>query len=240
MDERLKNIVDNFDKMKIGADETFRFHCTMCGKCCIEREDILLNPKDVYRMSKALGITPRQLAEQYGDVYIGHDSRIPIIRLKPRGSIRRCPLLKDHKCMVHNAKPTVCAMYPIGRAVMKKSEDNHITADDVQFIFTNPDCGDRSETHTVREWLEGFGIPVADEYFAKWQQIILDVGLLLRKAEKVVEESAMPLLWGATFDRLYMHYDTEKEFLPQMEENAERILAALRNILDKKGGDPHE
>lgn len=35
MDKRLKEIVDNFDSMKIGVDEPFRFHCTMCGKCCI-------------------------------------------------------------------------------------------------------------------------------------------------------------------------------------------------------------
>lgn len=48
MDKRLKEIVDNFDSMKIGVDEPFRFHCTMCGKCCINREDILLTPRDIY------------------------------------------------------------------------------------------------------------------------------------------------------------------------------------------------
>lgn len=47
MDNRLKEIVDNFDSLKIGADEPFRFHCTMCGKCCINREDILLTPRDI-------------------------------------------------------------------------------------------------------------------------------------------------------------------------------------------------
>lgn len=52
MDERLKNIVDNFEAMKIGVDEPFPFHCTMCGKCCINREDILLTPKDIYNMAK--------------------------------------------------------------------------------------------------------------------------------------------------------------------------------------------
>lgn len=36
MDNRLKEIVDNFDQMKIGLDEPFKFHCTMCGKCCID------------------------------------------------------------------------------------------------------------------------------------------------------------------------------------------------------------
>ena len=54
MDTRLKEIVDNFEKMKIGVDEPFKFHCTMCGKCCINREDILLTPKDLYNMSKEL------------------------------------------------------------------------------------------------------------------------------------------------------------------------------------------
>lgn len=48
MDKRLKEIVDNFDSMKIGVDEPFRFHCTMCGKCCINREDILLTPRDIW------------------------------------------------------------------------------------------------------------------------------------------------------------------------------------------------
>ena len=48
MDNRLKEIVDNFDSLKIGVDEPFRFHCTMCGKCCINREDILLTPRDMH------------------------------------------------------------------------------------------------------------------------------------------------------------------------------------------------
>ena len=31
MDTRLKEIVDNFEKMEIGVDEPFKFHCTVCG-----------------------------------------------------------------------------------------------------------------------------------------------------------------------------------------------------------------
>lgn len=117
MDNRLKEIVDNFDQMKIGLDEPFKFHCTMCGKCCIDREDILLTPRDIYNMSKELGLNPRDFFIAYCENYIGSDSRMPIVRLKPRGSIKRCPLLKDRKCSVHKAKPAVCAMFPIGRCI---------------------------------------------------------------------------------------------------------------------------
>ena len=64
MDERLKGIVEKLDSMKIGLDEPFKFHCNMCGKCCIHREDILLSPKDIYNMSKELGIKPEGLFER--------------------------------------------------------------------------------------------------------------------------------------------------------------------------------
>ena len=81
MDKRLKEIVDNFDSMKIGADEPFWFHCTMCGRCCINREDILLTPRDIYRMAKELQISPEELFKRYCETYIGHDSCIPSVRL---------------------------------------------------------------------------------------------------------------------------------------------------------------
>lgn len=93
MDERLKDIVENLESMKIGLDEPFKFHCTMCGKCCIHREDILLSPKDIYNISKELDIKPEEMFGLYCEVYVGSDSRVPIVRLKPRGSVKRCPLL---------------------------------------------------------------------------------------------------------------------------------------------------
>lgn len=156
MDNRLKEIVDNFDSLKIGVDEPFRFHCTMCGKCCINREDILLTPRDIYCMAKELQISPEELFKRYCETYIGHDSCMPIVRLKPRGSIKRCPLLKDRKCSVHKAKPGVCAMFPIGRCVTvdpKSAKSANFKIGEIQYIFTNPGCGDNAETHTVREWL---------------------------------------------------------------------------------------
>ena len=93
MDNRLKQIYDNFDRLKIGLDEEFKFNCTMCGKCCINREDILLNPKDMFNLAKELNMEAKQVLEAYCETYIGSDSRFPIVRLKPKGSIKRCPLL---------------------------------------------------------------------------------------------------------------------------------------------------
>lgn len=233
MDERLKDIVDNFDKLQIGVDDPFKFHCTMCGKCCYHREDILINPKDVYNISKELGMTPQEMIEQYCETYIGGDSRMPIVRLKPRGSVQRCPLLKNHKCSVHKAKPAVCAMFPIGRCLkMEETEGKDITVEDIQYIFQNPGCGDEAETHTVREWLESFGMSVADEFFVEWQKVVTELCLIFRKVEKMLSPNTMMMVWQSAYVGLYLHYDMSADFLPQFTENAKKVLDTMHTAFE--------
>lgn len=39
----IKELKEQLGYTEIGLDETFKFHCTQCGKCCIHRDDILLS-----------------------------------------------------------------------------------------------------------------------------------------------------------------------------------------------------
>ena len=196
MDNRLKEIANNLDKLKIWPDETFSFGCTMCGKCCINREDILLNPKDVYNIASKLGITPTEVLKEYCDAYIGEDSRMPIVRLQPRGIVKRCPFLRELKCSIHEAKPTVCATFPIGRCLVNDTDrPDGFKPEDIIYILMEPMCGDNSEKHTVREWLEGFNIPLDDEFFVKWHETVIGTSDLLRKLERRIEPNTMQTIW---------------------------------------------
>lgn len=236
MDNNLKYIAENLDSLIIGADEPFKFHCDMCGKCCINREDILLNAKDVYNMSKELKMEPKDMVEKYCEIYIGESSRFPIVRIKPRGSIKRCPLMENHKCSVHKSKPTVCAMFPIGRCIQMDASKRkaEIGSDDIKYIFTNPGCGDDSETHTVREWLNEFGIPMNDEFFLAWNQMLTELSNIFRKGEKVLSERAMNAVWSLSFVKLYLDYDMTKDFMPQFKENAAELLTVMHLMPTKK------
>lgn len=165
MDE---NLIKHYKEMQIGVDEPFRFHCTLCGECCMHREDIILNAKDLFRIAKKLDLMPNEITKKYCDAYIGHDSRLPIIKLRPQGPEDRCPLLKDCKCTVHDAKPTVCAMFPIGRYMKTESPGDSLKNQETGYLYVNPECGDDTEVHTVREWLSQFGIPLEDPFFLEW------------------------------------------------------------------------
>lgn len=237
MDQRLKAIAENFDKMKIGPDTPFKFHCTQCGKCCINREDIMLNPFDLFRASKELEMTPQDFVKTYCDTYLGETSRIPIVRIQPRGTIKRCPLLKDRKCSIHNAKPTVCALFPIGRAFRieaGKLDEKPIATDQIEYIFNDPHCGDNSETHTVREWLEAFGIPLQDEFFAKWQDVILHLGPSIQKCIDQFNEETVDRVITLCYVKLYLDYDTSKDFWPQFIENAGVIQKLIKLMPDER------
>ena len=211
MDDRLKYIGEHLDEMLIGPDEKFRFHCTQCGKCCINREDILLNPKDLYNIAATLSISQEEAVKQYCETYMGGTSRLPIVRLRPQGSIKRCPLLKDRKCMVHKAKPTVCAMYPLGRC-----------------LAISQDTMSRIETAELK--------PQLDQYYIRWQRIAMLASKVIKGVEGSWTTHGLNMLLTLIYNVLYLGYDMDKEFEPQFEERAEELRTILVKIESGMGG----
>lgn len=192
----------------------FKFHCTMCGRCCIHREDILLNAKDVFNLALILKTSCKRVAQHFGDMYVGTNSRMPIIRLLPTGDDHRCPfLLPDKRCAVHEKKPTVCALYPLGRFIKRDaSKVGEIDYDSVAYLCNKVDCN-KSRIHTVQEWLIRSRIPLADEFFVKWTTVmlkIIDAMKAADMADKCFRDASDRL-----GELLYFDYDTSEEFLPQ-------------------------
>ena len=233
MDKRLQQIAENFDDMKIGVDDKFHFSCKQCGKCCTEREDILLSPHDLFRAAKKLNMTPDEFVKEYCDSYVGDTSKMVLVRLRPRGTIKRCPMLKDRKCSIHDVKPMVCAMFPIGRGFQldpKKPSDEQISVENIQFIFNGATCGNKEE-HTVREWFETFGIPIKDEIFVEWHKAISAIGEVTQYAEKTgTSEKLLNLIYTVIYGMMYIEYDTSQDFLPQFIRNRDKLLNLLHTM----------
>lgn len=143
--------------------------------------------------------------------------------------------------MVHATKSAVCAMFPIGRCVVAENPEEglrDISGVRLQYIFMDPACGDKSETHTVREYFESFGIPVEDEFFMKWQQTVLKLRDVFRRIEKEVRMEVMEQVWTAAFTGLYLHYNTAADFMPQFEANAEKFSELVDLVLREGGFKP--
>ena len=58
-----EEMFQNIESFTVGLDDTFSFHCTQCGKCCIHRTDIILSPRDIFKMAKALKLSNAAVVE---------------------------------------------------------------------------------------------------------------------------------------------------------------------------------
>ena len=227
------NLFRDIESMTVGLDDTFKFHCDQCGKCCTHRNDIILSPMDIFRMAKELKMTPAEFYDQFCVFNIGDNSRLPIVRLASVGNDEHCILLHNRKCSVHKVKPSVCAMYPLGRYMLFDQEqysEESFSAAKVKYLLQPLSCGDESEEHTVREWLSGFDIKLEDEAFVRWQLAISRFMRKLTELEKKHNMLTMMEIWFVVRVVLYLQYDTSMDFLPQFVRNEENLLKLLDDI----------
>ena len=230
MDRRLEKIVKGIEQNTLGLDDEFYFKCKTCGKCCKNRHDILLTTRDLYNIAHALHRTTSYVVERYCDVYIGKDSRIPIVRLKPTGPEESCPLLRNKRCIVHSAKPVVCAIFPLGRAATFEPAEKI----EPKYFFQPDACGSREQAHTVRSWLNQFGIPVEDTFFPLWTEINTLMSTSFRELEaQSTPDEVMERLWDIAFFHMYINYDTGKNLIPQYQKNAKILRVLVAKVVPK-------
>ena len=144
-------------------DDEFITGCARCGQCCRNRSDIILSPYDIYHLAHGLDMHPLEVIRNYGSVYVGQTSHIPLVSLRyvKEGDGTVCPFLKP----VNAFKPAVCRMYPLGRATSKDKKDGKTTvsyfAQAVNPFTPGAECPGIAEAivkrHTARvsDWLGG-------------------------------------------------------------------------------------
>ena len=233
MEELEKNLLD--------LDSEFRFKCRRCGKCCKNQDTILFNTRDIYNIAHKLGKTMLNVVDEVAEVYIGNNSRIPIVHMVPTGPSRSCPLLKDGRCSVHDCKPTGCALFPLGRvAVTVKKADGTVDPHNfkIRYVLNDFNCGSAKRVNTVRSWLEQFGIPEHDEFFILWNEVIMESGELVRFLEKQRAPALLlQLIWNFQINLLYLQYDTSLDFFPQFQENARKLISFSKDTCERLTND---
>lgn len=158
--ESLKKLVGDNNIRPIDENDSFGFKCKQCGQCCMHRNDIILNPFDVYNASKYLNIAPEEFITKYTFPSLGSGSKIPMVLLKSEKN-GFCPFLKldikgggKFKCTIHDAKPGACANHPIGVARGKNKETGE---ESIHYIICQQ-CNNSvsNEMQVVKDWVKKY------------------------------------------------------------------------------------
>jgi len=221
--EQVKELLEQAGYSCLGYDEAFSFGCVGCGKCCTFREDILLSPLDLFKMANYLNVTIDAFLHTYCDCYIGEETRLPLVRIQPQGSFKTCPLNSGGKCLVHAAKPYVCACYPLG----------FFTMDGAAAYFLQPDICNKKpqQAQTVRQWLAAHGILDDEDFVKSWHAYTCKISTMLRKLQGGTRKKLVKIL----HEKLYLAYDLEQDFPLQFSRNCEGVLMLLEQALSISG-----
>ena len=219
--ELVEDAEDNFPV--IADHDTFSFACGGCGDCCRQREDIVLSGYDLFRISRRLGLPPALTANAFCRQYMGSVSLLPVMRLAPRDDrSRSCPFLWNDRCSIHEDKPLVCALYPLGQSIEK---DGH-----VEYFLQPIDCCGRIFEARLSDYLTGVGIRQREALDVEWAFTCMR---LTRKMKALRESGGLPVLKAAQNHArraLYLDYDPAQPFEPQFQKNLEALECRLEKL----------
>ena len=208
-------------------EDSFCFHCTQCGACCYHHYDILLSPYDLMRLVKVLHMSPEEIIHKYCSINIGSTSCLPILHLNPVGKEEACPFIQNNLCIVHDFKPTVCALYPLARIAGRKEDDDILR---IAYYKLPVRCGTNEEKFTLKEWLETNHLEENCEWFVPWQQTVLLLFGDMMNLKKKFPRKYVKIIQESVVHQLYLHYDLNKDFIGQFKEKSEVLHQALHNL----------
>ncbi len=257
---------ETYDKIQSGEfpivaqDADFCFSCVQCGKCCRDREDILLNSMDVFRLCKTLNMQPTQFADKYCEKYVGRYSKMPMMRVDFRNVYdfdeniigTRCPFLSNRNglyfCRVHEGKPFVCYSYPLGRVVRER--------ENVEFLFQadiSCDGAKKAQSENINQnvttWMGGAEkIDVDMEFYRLFSELLDNIRDWINLDKLAKWQNGNSIEYTAWLNiaakLLYENFDidkTEKEFIEQFKHNSvlmktlcEEVVKSLDNKFNIK------
>lgn len=225
MNEREKEYFRMMNENKLEMNDTFEFGCSQCGDCCRNREDILLSPADLFHIAGYLEMSISDLVKKYCEVYEGSNSHLPMVRALPKIHNRVCPFLRKGKCSIHPVKPTVCGLFPLGRAMNQKGE--------ITYFLQDSSCVNCTKNKvTVSDWLREFHIDESEECFRIWHEILIPGTKLFGKLKK--DESIFRLMSYWFFKFFYLEYELDEEFIPQFTEKKLLLDGLVQTMSLKK------
>lgn len=215
--------LERFQKNELQLGDTFRFDCDMCGDCCRKRsEPILVTGADIFRAAQALDVTIEEVLDKYLEGYVGGDSHVPLYVLTERldGS---CKFLCKGKCMIHQNKPAVCALFPLGRMFDVRDNTYHYF---VNVTRCHPGQA-RGREWTLREWLEAFSIQETEAMTSAWHRLMM---IFAQKTCKMRKEDIRGKLLDDMRRAMYLDYDTGLPYIEQVEKH----IAVARETFGRK------
>ncbi len=167
------NIV--LDSKDLRLEDEFFFRCykgIVCfNRCCYDVK-LLLTPYDLLRLKKNLRVSTEEFIENYGEVFIGEVTQLPVISINMNPYDYSCPFLDEKEgCKVYPDRPSSCRIYPLARYVTEKDGEKI----ELYKIIRETHCKGHYEKRPikVKAYLEEQELPTYHYFNDLWGEVVL-------------------------------------------------------------------
>ena len=185
--------------------------CKGCSKCCeTMSETIILNPLDVFRMSRATKMSFESLIAS-GKIELNMYDGIILPNIKNNGS--GCGFLLEGRCQIHSERPDICRLFPLGRVY---------EGDGFSYILQTGECDKTKSKIKVKKWIGIENHEAYADFLMKWHGVVKTVR---EKVAFSAEGDGEPkkLLMTVLAFFYQMPYDLEADFYEQFEDRLSKI-----------------
>lgn len=154
------------DLVKIGTGG-----CAGCSDCCRMDPVIVLDPWDIFQIQKGTGQTFSDMLNVTVKLQVIDGLILPVLQMA--GGV--CPYLgADGRCRIHDFRPGICRMYPLGRSW----EDGEFS-----YILQVGECAHCLGTKIkVKKWLGIPDLKTYEDFCVRWHTF-------LKRAEDLCDRS---------------------------------------------------
>lgn len=193
--------------------------CEGCSACCTSMgNSVVLDPLDVFRIRTNGGESIESLLQNKLELNMADGVILPNIRMS--GGDDRCPYLdKDGRCSIHEYRPGMCRLFPLGR---------YYENGDYCYFLQKDQCKRANRVKVrISRWLDIPDYPKYREYVLKWHYLLLDVS----EKVKILSGADAKQLELMLINMFYIKTEakSEEEFMTEFD----RKCGMMRKLLAK-------
>ena len=215
------------DMVKIGCHD-----CQGCFSCCQGMGDtVVLNPYDVYELTKNLGKSFEELMKKEIGLHTEDGMILPHISMETVQE--KCVFLNEQeRCSIHGFRPGLCRLFPLGRNYDYPEQDENLEGDAIGFhYFVLEDaCPQKNKTKVkIDKWLGVSGLSTHEAFILSWHNFCKQVKkrhtALMKDPDqdndmKQLNLFVLQLFYGKA-------WDMEQDFYKQMEDRLQQAYQII-------------
>ena len=191
------------DMAKLGCCD-----CAGCSSCCRGMgQSIVLDPYDIYHLQVVTGQTFGQLMQEKLELHVEDGLILPSIRMQDDSDL--CGFLdRDGRCGIHDHRPGLCRLFPLGRNYDESG---------LQYFLLEDACRKQNRTKVkIRKWLGIEALPQYEEFLVMWHDLRREVQKQIAEHQEDDFTQKMNIMFLEIFYQ--KPYDIKQDFYEQFNE----------------------